>query len=90
MDTKLLEKKWPKLEVRNRTNEQKHVQYMDADGDGRRKRLMRSLDAINGRFGRDTIIFGAQGMGDAPWHMRQEHRSPRMTTCWDELPLARC
>ncbi|QCC85101.1 Y-family DNA polymerase [Desulfovibrio desulfuricans] len=62
----------------------------DADGDGRRKRLMRSLDAINGRFGRDTIIFGAQGMGDAPWHMRQEHRSPRMTTCWDELPLARC
>lgn len=35
MDSKLLEKKWPKLEVRNRTNEQKHIQYnIDADGDG--------------------------------------------------------
>lgn len=62
----------------------------DACGDGRRQRLMRSLDDINGRFGRDTVIFGAQGVGHAPWHMRQEHRSPRMTTCWDEIPLARC
>ena len=62
----------------------------DASGDGRRHRLMRSLDDINGRFGRDTVIFGAQGMGHAPWHMRQEHRSPRMTTCWDEIPLVRC
>ena len=61
-----------------------------ACGDDRRQRLMRSLDDINGRFGRDTVIFGAQGMGQAPWHMRQEHRSPRMTTCWDEIPLARC
>ena len=61
-----------------------------ASGDDRRQRLMRSLDDINGRFGRDTVIFGAQGMGHAPWHMRQEHRSPRVTTCWDELPLARC
>ena len=59
-------------------------------GDERRQRLMRSLDDINDRFGRDTVIFGAQGMGHAPWHMRQEHRSPRMTTCWDEIPLARC
>ena len=35
MDTKLLEKKFSKLEVRNRTNAQKHIQYnIDADGDG--------------------------------------------------------
>lgn len=35
MDTALLEKKFPKLEVRNRTNAQKHIQYnIDADGDG--------------------------------------------------------
>ncbi len=63
---------------------------LEAHGDGKRQRLMRSLDDINNRFGRDTVIFGAQGMGEAPWHMRQEHRSPRLTTCWDELPLARC
>jgi len=63
---------------------------LESGGDGRRQSLMRSLDSINNRFGRDTVIFGAQGMGEAPWHMRQEHRSPRLTTCWNELPLARC
>ena len=63
---------------------------LESGGDGRRQSLMRSLDNINNRFGRDTVIFGAQGMGEAPWHMRQEHRSPRLTTSWDELPLARC
>lgn len=63
---------------------------LESSGDGRRQNLMRSLDDINRRFGRDAVIFGAQGVGDAPWHMRQEHRSPRLTTCWDELPLARC
>ena len=62
----------------------------ESHGDGRRQRLMRSLDDINNRFGRDTVIFGAQGMGEAPWHMRQKHRSPRLTTSWNELPLARC
>ena len=63
---------------------------LESGGDGRRQSLMRSLDNINNRFGRDTVIFGAQGMGEAPWHMRQEHRSPRLTTSWDELPIARC
>ena len=63
---------------------------LESGGDGRRQSLMRSLDNINNRFGRNTVIFGAQGMGEAPWHMRQEHRSPRLTTSWDELPLARC
>lgn len=59
-------------------------------GDRKRQRLMHSLDAINGRFGRDAIVFGAQGLGDAPWHMRQEHRSPRLTTDWEELATAKC
>ena len=56
----------------------------------RRERLMDSLDAINRRFGRDAVTFGAQGLGEAPWHMRREHCSPRLTTDWKELPLARC
>ena len=56
----------------------------------RREALMRTLDAINGKFGRESIIFGAQGLGDADWHMRQAHRSPRLTTRWSELPRVRC
>ena len=58
--------------------------------EARRAALMRTLDAVNKKFGRDCLIFGAQGLGEADWHMRQEHRSPRMTTRWDELPLVRC
>lgn len=56
----------------------------------RRAALMRTLDAINAKFGRECVIFGAQGLGEADWHMRQQRRSPRMTTRWDELPLVRC
>lgn len=56
----------------------------------RRAALMRTLDAINAKFGRECVIFGAQGLGEADWHMRQERRSPRMTTRWDELPRVRC
>lgn len=58
--------------------------------DSRRERLMTALDAINGRFGGQTVFFAAQGPADAPWRMRQNLRSPRMTTRWDELPEARC
>lgn len=58
--------------------------------DRRREALMRTLDAINGKFGRESIFFGAQGLGEADWHMRQAHRSPRLTTRWDELPRVRC
>lgn len=58
--------------------------------DRRRQALMRALDAINGKFGRESIFFGAQGLGEADWHMRQAHRSPRLTTRWNELPQVRC
>lgn len=58
--------------------------------ESRRKLLMEALDAINGRFGGGTVFFAAQGPADAPWHMRQRLRSPRMTTRWDEVAEARC
>lgn len=50
--------------------------------------LMEAMDAINARFGRDTLRFGATGLTQ-PWRMRQAHRSPRYTTRWDELARVR-
>jgi DNA polymerase V len=47
-------------------------------------RLMRTIDTINRHMGRDQLFFAAQGM-QRPWGMRSEHRSPRYTTCWQEL-----
>jgi DNA polymerase V len=51
--------------------------------------LMRAVDAVNARWGRDTVTFAATGRRDAAWHMRRDMRSPRYTTAWAELPLVR-
>ncbi|NCC83715.1 MAG: DUF4113 domain-containing protein [Clostridia bacterium] len=53
------------------------------------KTLMSVLDTINTAYGRDTMFLGSSGSGPKPWHMRQERRSPRYTTRWDELPVVR-
>ena len=66
--------------------------FDSAEEDAKRESLMATLDNVNKRFGRGTLRFGSEGpaQGQADWHMRQERRSPRMTTCWGELPKAYC
>ncbi len=56
--------------------------------DERGKSLMRALDAVNGKWGRDTLYPASCGVA-RPWRMRQDMRSPRYTTSWEELPEAR-
>lgn len=53
-------------------------------------RLGHVLDRLNRRYGQDTVFMASAGLGgDARrWSMKQAHRSPRYTTCWDELPIA--
>ena len=51
--------------------------------------LMAAVDAINRRFGRTTVSFGAATARQTPlWAMRQQRLSGRFTTRWDEMPLA--
>lgn len=57
--------------------------------DPRRRRLMKLLDQVNQHQGRGTLRFASTDLDDA-WHMRCGNRSPRYTTCWDELPVAFC
>jgi DNA polymerase V len=45
---------------------------------------MRAVDALNRRFGRDTVTFAAAGARRA-WKPRTAFLSPRYTTRWDEL-----
>lgn len=47
------------------------------------------LDAVNEKWGRDTLAYAAQGARDEPWHMRRQMLSPRWTTVWDEIPVIR-
>ncbi len=55
-------------------------------------RLMLLVDSINRDHGRGTIRIASaspQALGPCrTWHLRSEHRSPRYTTRWDELPIA--
>lgn len=49
-------------------------------------RLMAVLDAVNHNFGQGSLRTGACGT-EQRWVMRADNRSPRYTSCWDELPL---
>jgi len=49
-------------------------------------RLMQALDSVNRKMGRATLKLASEGVQRKPaWGMKQDHRSPRYTTCWDEL-----
>ncbi len=53
--------------------------------------LMTALDAINRKFGKGSAGFAASGWQQRPaWGMRQNNVSPHFTTCWSDLPRARC
>ena len=52
----------------------------------RSTKLMTALDMINRDYGHGTVRSGASGFTQR-WAMRNENRSPRYTTRWDELPI---
>jgi DNA polymerase V len=56
-----------------------------------RSALMSTLDGINRRYGRGTVLMASAGLaGDArAWSMKQERRTPGYTTCWEDMPVAR-
>jgi DNA polymerase V len=56
--------------------------------------LMRAMDRLNRRYGRDSVHIGsataASSTGELrSWATRQERRSPRYTTRWAEMPIVR-
>ena len=55
----------------------------------KRERAWRAMDKLNATLGRDTVRILGAGPKDAAWKLRAEHRSPRWTTRWDELPKVR-
>ncbi|MFU8811722.1 MAG: Y-family DNA polymerase [Balneolaceae bacterium] len=66
-----------------------HVQgglFEEPAGDGNTKALMNCMDAINGRFGRQSVELAGTGTGKKQaWQMKQNYMSRRCTTRWDEL-----
>jgi DNA polymerase V len=56
-----------------------------------RSRLMATMDGINDRYGRNTMILASAGLAgtNRTWSMRQERRTPGYTTSWDDIAVAR-
>ncbi len=50
--------------------------------------LMQALDELRARFGPDVVRTGAEGM-QKKWAARHELLSPRHTTKWGEIPIAK-
>jgi DNA polymerase V len=57
------------------------------DGYSRKQhRLMESMDAVNARYGKQTMTVAGAGVGESQsWRMKQEHLSSRYTTRWEEI-----
>ena len=51
---------------------------------GNRRKLMDAVDNLNHSIRSDTVRYATSGLA-RHWKMRQEMRSPRFTTRWDEL-----
>ena len=56
-----------------------------------RSKLMATLDTVNRRYGRGSLLLASAGLEDdhRTWSMKQERRTPRYTTRWDELAVVR-
>lgn len=52
------------------------------------KSLMRAIDAINERHGREAVKLAGSGI-ERGWKLHSEQRSARFTTDWDELLCVR-
>ena len=48
--------------------------------------LMKVMDAVNQRMGKQTIVTAAQGFNQSTAAMRNDYCSPHYTTCWNDLP----
>jgi DNA polymerase V len=64
---------------------------LEPEDDVDRSNLMTTLDRVNRRYGRGTLLLASAGLhGDMrSWSMRQERRTPQYTTCWDDMPTVR-
>lgn len=55
----------------------------------KQRRLMRVIDAVNDKYGRDCVRNAAQGNLTEFWHMRRQLMSPLYTTRWTDIPVVR-
>lgn len=79
------------LSLQPDTHQQTELALEDDGSDLERGKLMTSLDELNGRFGRGTVLMGSAGLDGEhrAWSMKQERMTPCYTTRWEDMPVAR-
>ncbi|OIQ74323.1 DNA polymerase V subunit UmuC [mine drainage metagenome] len=78
------------LELQPDTVQQQELALED-DSMADRGRLMKTLDDLNQRYGRGTVLMASAGLegNRRAWSMKQERRTPGYTTCWEDIAVAR-
>ena len=76
------------LELQDASIEQKELD-LEPEPEARGE-LMATLDKLNDRFGRGTVLVASAGLEGKKrsWAMRQELLTPQYTTKWEDLPVA--
>jgi DNA polymerase V len=64
------------------------AEFFDDGRAERGQRLLKTVDRLNAALGEGTLRYGGEKISNA-WAPRNESRSPRFTTRWDELPKVR-
>jgi DNA polymerase V len=66
---------------------------LDLEGDETpdHTRLMSTLDALNQRFGKGTVLMDSAGLAgeQRAWMIKRERRTLAYTTCWEDLAVVR-
>ena len=84
----LVSKTAPKQKILFQTTSARQGNLITSSKKVEKIKLCESIDQINQRFGKDTAFWASSGIN--PRHvMRQDQRSPRYTTRWDELKRVR-
>ncbi len=69
-------------------SDQPHLQLFQAKTSPQSFKLNQAIDSVNQRYGKDTVFWASSGI-KALHTVKQEQRSPRYTTRWDELAIIR-
>jgi DNA polymerase V len=48
--------------------------------------LMKAMDTLSLRYGKQSVTFAAEGLANARWRSRQEKVGPAYTTRWSDIP----
>ena len=64
-----------------------HISMFSAEDNERHHRLMQAIDSINKSAGKEAVTVASVGNNEV--RTRSDYRSPRYTTCWDEIPIVK-